>query len=449
MSGSTLLSRLSALDLRERYASGALSVSQTTQQFLAAAEASQDSLRAFAQLDPRVISLQAEHLEAGRMRGEPCGPLFGVPVAVKDIIDTIDFPTEFGSPIHAGRYPIADATLVRRLREAGAIIFGKAATSEFAIATPAPTRNPHRADRTPGASSAGSAAAVAAGLVPLAIGSQTNGSMIRPASFCGVYAFKPTRGLIPRTGVLEQSPTLDQIGVFARDLDDLAAVVEVISGDDGIDSSTRGLAPRRLLEVSRSAPPLPPRFCFVRTPWWSRMSDEAREACEAFVDVLEGVVVRSELPPIVEKAVPWHQTINNAELAHCLRNERARSPELLGAAIQERLRSADAVSAIDYLHAVERIPHVATAFDEYFEHFDAILTPASLGAAPPINESTGDPIMQTVWSLAGLPSLNLPLITLADDLPMGIQAVGPAGQDARLLRACRWLVQTFIERTRN
>lgn len=449
MDASILFSAMGALDLRERYASGGLPLAQTTAQLLSAAATSQESLRAFAQLDPRIIALQAEHLETGRMRGEPCGPLYGVPVAIKDIIDTIDFPTEFGSPIHEGRYPIADATIVRRLREAGAIVFGKAATSEFAIATPAPTRNPHRPDRTPGASSAGSAAAVAAGLVPVAIGSQTNGSMIRPASFCGVYAFKPTRGLIPRTGVLEQSPTLDQIGVFARNIDDLAAVVEVISGDDGVDPATRGLAPRRLLEVSRSDPPLPPRFCFVRTPWWSRMSEEAREACEAFVDMLEGVVVHAELPPIVERTVSWHQTINNAELAHCLRNERARSPELLGGALQERLRAADAVTAIDYLYAVDRIPHVASAFDEYFEHFDAILTPASLGAAPPIAESTGDPIMQTVWSFAGLPSVNLPLITLADDLPMGIQAVGPAGQDARLLRSCRWLVETFLERTGN
>lgn len=449
MSESILLSQLGALDLRDRYAAGALPLAETTLQLVAAADASQQSLRAFAHLDARIIALQADHLEAARTRGESCGPLFGVPVAVKDIIDTIDFPTEFGSPIHEGRYPIADATLVRRLREAGAIVFGKAATSEFAIATPAPTRNPHRADRTPGASSAGSAAAVAAGLVPVAIGSQTNGSMIRPASFCGVYAFKPTRGLIPRTGVLEQSPTLDQIGVFARNLDDLAAVVEVISGDDGIDTSTRGLAPRRLLDTSRSAPPVNPRFCFVRTPWWSRMSEEAREACDAFVEILEGVVVHAELPPVVERAVAWHQTINNAELAHCLRNERARSPELLGGALQQRLHAADSVSAIDYLYAVDRIPHVASAFDEYFDHFDAILTPASLGAAPPIDESTGDPIMQTVWSFAGLPSVNLPLITLADDLPMGIQAIGAAGQDARLLRACRWLVDTFLERTRN
>lgn len=447
MSESIPLSQLGALELAERYTSGALPLGETTRQLITAAEASQDRLHAFAHLDRRIIELQAEHLADGRMRGEPCGALFGAPIAVKDIIDTIDFPTEFGSEIHRGRYPIADATIVRRLREAGAIVFGKATTSEFAIATPSPTRNPHRLDRTPGASSAGSAAAVAAGIVPVAIGSQTNGSMIRPASFCGVYAFKPTRGLVPRTGVLEQSPTLDQIGVFARNIDDLAAVIEVICGDDGVDESTRGIAPRRLLEISRMAPPLEPRFCFVRTPWWSRMSDEAREACEAFVEVMHGVVVQAELPPIVERAVDWHQTINNAELAHCVRNERHRSPDLLGTALQARLRIADSISAVDYLYARDRIPHVATAFGEYFEHYDAILTPASLGAAPPIDESTGDPIMQTVWSFAGLPSVNLPLITLEHDLPMGIQAIGPIGQDARLLRACRWLVQTFLERT--
>jgi Asp-tRNA(Asn)/Glu-tRNA(Gln) amidotransferase A subunit family amidase len=443
------LNTLSALDLSARLCAGELPLTETVGHFLTAAEASQERLQAFAHLDPRVIGLQAEYLETSRLREGQTGPLFGVPIAVKDIIDTIDFPTEFGSPIHQGRYPIADATLVRRLREAGAVIFGKAATSEFAIATPAATRNPHRLDRTPGASSAGSAAAVAAGLVPVAIGSQTNGSMIRPASFCGVYAFKPTRGLVPRSGVLEQSPTLDQIGVFARTIDDLAAVAEVMIGDDGVDESCQGVAPRRLLEISRSPPPLPPRFCFVRTPWWGQMSDEAREACEAFVEAMEGIVVVSELPAIVEQAVEWHQTINNAELAHCLRNERARSPEALGAAVRERLALADATRAIDYLYARDRIPHVASAFDEYFEHYDAILTPATLGAAPLISESTGNPIMQTVWSFAGLPALNLPLFTLSDDMPMGIQAIGSSGQDARLLRACRWLVQTFLERTQS
>ena len=179
------------------------------------------------------------------------------------------------------------------------------------------------------------------------------------------------------------------------------------------------------------------------------MSPEAQEACDAFVDTLPDIIVRAELPGIVERTVAWHQTINNVELAHCLRNERARSPEALGSGIRERLELADRVPATDYLYARDRIPHVANAFDEYFEHYDAILTPASLGAAPPIDESTGDPIMQTVWSFAGLPVVNLPLITLSEDLPMGIQAIGSAGQDARLLRTCRWLVSQFIERTQN
>jgi Asp-tRNA(Asn)/Glu-tRNA(Gln) amidotransferase A subunit family amidase len=435
-----------ALELRELLASGQVDLQAFYEQHIAFTHAVQERLEPFAALDDRVVRLQAEHRLAERARGEPLGRLYGVPVGVKDIIDTIDFPTAFGSPIHAGRYAVSDATVVRRLRDAGAVICGKTVTTEFATMTPGPTRNPHDPGRTPGGSSSGSAAAVAAGVMPVALGTQTNGSVLRPASFCGVYGFKPSRGLLPRTGVFEQSPTLDQVGVFARSIEDLALVAEIASGDDGHDPSTRGQPPRQLLSMARAEPPVEPRFCFVRTPWWDRVDPEAQEAFDAFVELMEGVVVRAELPPIVQETAGWLGCVNEAELTFALQRELRHHPAQLSAGLRERVERGAGISALDYLTAKDRVPHVAGAFDGYFEHYDAILCPAALGAAPQGLGHTGDPIMQTVWSFAGLPAVSLPLLWLEGGLPLGVQAVGASHNDGRLLRACRWLVNQFVRR---
>jgi Asp-tRNA(Asn)/Glu-tRNA(Gln) amidotransferase A subunit family amidase len=449
MAGSKTIQELTAAELREHLACGQADVETFHDQLLAHAQAVQERIHPFASLDERVIRLQAEHRKAERARGEPPGRLYGVSVGVKDIIDTIDFPTAYGSPIHEGRYAVVDATVVRRLRDAGAVIFGKTVTTEFATFHPGPTRNPHNPEHTPGGSSSGSAAAVAAGVVPLALGTQTNGSVLRPASFCGVYGFKPSRGVLPRTGVFEQSPSLDQVGVFARTLEDVALAAEVMSGDDGHDRDSRGWAPRQLLSVCVSEPPVEPRFCFVRTPWWEQIDEEAREAYEAFVELMQGVVVTAELPAVVEQVLPWHHSVNEAELAFALQREYRNHPAQLSEALRQRVEQGMRMPVIDYLTAKDRIPHVACAFDEYFEHYDAILAPAALGAAPRGLASTGNPVMQTVWTFGGLPSLSLPLLHLSGGLPLGVQAVGRLHNDGRLLRACRWLVGEFIERSRS
>jgi Asp-tRNA(Asn)/Glu-tRNA(Gln) amidotransferase A subunit family amidase len=447
MNTTMTLDNLSASQCRELLVSGALDVQAFYAQQLAWAHQVDERLQVFAHLDDEVIQLQAEHLQRERGRGDPLGPLYGVPIAVKDIMETIDFPTSCGSALHEGQYAVADATLVRRLRERGAVIFGKTVTTEFATAHPGPTRNPRNPAHTPGGSSSGSAAAVAAGVVPVALGSQTNGSIVRPASYCGVYGFKPSRGELPRTGVFEQSPSLDQMGLFARHIEDLALVGQYLTGDDGQDPASKGLGPRQWLSVACSEPPMPPRFAFVRTPWWDQMAPEAQEACEAFVELMQGVVEVTALPSVVEKAVAWHHTVNEAELAHALYHEYHHRAEGLSPLLRERLARAMQITASDYLVARARIPHVACAFDEYFDRYDAILTPAALGAAPEGLSHTGDPVMQTVWSFAGLPVLSMPLLTLSGGLPMGIQAVGPHQHDARLLRSARWLVRTFLERS--
>ncbi|MCE2857265.1 MAG: amidase [Comamonadaceae bacterium] len=440
------VSDLTALEVHEHLLSGRETVPEFMAKLGRFVDGADQAIHAFAHRDDRVVALQADNLQRDRAAGHLPGPLFGVPVGVKDIIDTMDFPTEYGSPIHAGRYSVGDATVVSRLRAAGAVIFGKTVTTEFATTHPGPTCNPHNLAHTPGGSSSGSAAAVAAGMVPVALGTQTNGSVIRPASFCGVYALKPSRGLLPRTGVLDQSPSLDEIGVFARNLEDIAKVTEIMSGDDGHDSASARQSPRRLYDVAVSEPPLPPKFCFVKTPWWDDVEPEAREAYEAFVAHMGNDVEVVQLPDIVKQVAPWLVTVNEIELGVCLQKEWLHHRELLSEPLRARVEKSMTMSGTSYLIAKDRMFHVMNAFDEYFATYDAILCPAALGTAPHSLKSTGNPIMQTVWSFAGLPSVNLPLLTLSNGLPLGVQAVGSYQNDARLLRSARWLVSEFIKR---
>ena len=440
------VSDLTALEVHEHLLSGQETVPEFMAKLGRFVDGADQAIHAFAHRDDRVVALQADNLQRDRAAGHLPGPLFGVPVGVKDIIDTMDFPTEYGSPIHAGRYSVGDATVVSRLRAAGAVIFGKTVTTEFATTHPGPTCNPHNLAHTPGGSSSGSAAAVAAGMVPVALGTQTNGSVIRPASFCGVYALKPSRGLLPRTGVLDQSPSLDEIGVFARNLEDIAKVTEIMSGDDGHDSASARQSPRRLYDVAVSEPPLPPKFCFVKTPWWDDVEPEAREAYEAFVAHMGNDVEVVQLPDIVKQVAPWLVTVNEIELGVCLQKEWLHHRELLSEPLLARVEKSMTMSGTSYLIAKDRMFHVMNAFDEYFATYDAILCPAALGTAPHSLKSTGNPIMQTVWSFAGLPSVNLPLLTLSNGLPLGVQAVGSYQNDARLLRSARWLVSEFIKR---
>lgn len=440
------VSELTAIEVRDHLISGQETVASFTAKLGQFVDAADASVHAFAHREDRVVAMQADCLHSDRLSGHLPGPLFGVPVAIKDIMDTLDFPTEYGSVIHQGRYSVTDATVVSRLRAAGAVIFGKTVSTEFATTEPGPTCNPHNPAHTPGGSSSGSAAAVAAGMVPVALGTQTNGSVIRPASFCGVYAYKPSRGMVPRTGVLEQSPSLDEVGVFARNLADIAQVAEVLVGDDGHDTATKGQAPRRFVDVARSEPPLPPKFCFMKTPWWDQVEPEAREAYEAFVEHLGDNVVYLDLPEIVRNVAPWLATVNDAELAFCLQKEWHNNRARLSSPLLARIETAMQIPVNDYLAAKDRMSHVMSAFDEYFASYDAILCPAALGTAPSGLQSTGNPIMQTTWSFAGLPCLNLPLLTLSSGLPLGVQAVGAFRNDARLIRSSQWLVSEFIKR---
>jgi Asp-tRNA(Asn)/Glu-tRNA(Gln) amidotransferase A subunit family amidase len=437
----TNLYAVSAGDGARLIRDGVITSEQLVQACLDRVAAVDKDVEAWAFLDPEHALAQARAADEWRLSGQPTGPLHGVPVGIKDIMDTADMPTECGSVLHAGRTPSRDATVVARLRGAGAVIMGKTVTTEFATRSPGKTRNPHNPAHTPGGSSSGSAAAVATGMVPLALGSQTAGSTIRPAAYCGVYGLKPTHGLVSRAGMLRLSRSVDHVGLFARSLDDLALLLEQLAGHDELDPDTRPRARVPYRHVAAEPPPLEPMFGLVKT---SRWSDVDADACEAFGELVAALGARVEeveLSISAETTAAWHRDIVGAEMARNLEREWTSGRDRLSASLRERLERGRQVSAFDYLSALARLPELHASFTELFQQrYDALITPAAAGTAPAGLESTGDPAFCTLWTLTGLPALSLPIMRGANDLPLGVQLVGSRDADARLLRTARWLV---------
>jgi Asp-tRNA(Asn)/Glu-tRNA(Gln) amidotransferase A subunit family amidase len=433
------LHALSATDAARLIRDGVISSVQLVEACLARVRTVDADVQAWTFLDPDHALAQARAADERRLEGRPIGPLHGVAVGIKDIIDTGDMPTELGSPIYAGRTPSRDAAVVSMLRAAGAVIMGKTVTTEFATYTPAKTRNPHNAAHTPGGSSSGSAAAVAAGMVPLALGSQTNGSVIRPASFCGVYGFKPTHGLIPRSGMLQVSRTLDTVGVFARTLEDVALLTEQLVGFDERDPDSRPRARIPFREVAAEEPPIPPMVALVKTSRWDRATADTREAFAELGEALGDRLEEIELTQSAD-AFEWHRCIMEAEMAASLDREWEKAREQLSEKLRTGLARAREVRAVDYQLARARAAAFAEGLTDLFtERYDAIVTPAAPGEAPRGFESTGDASFCTLWSLTGMPAITLPLMRGANGLPIGVQLVGPRYGDARLLRTARWL----------
>ena len=421
-------------------AQGELSSQELVEACLARIRETEPAVRAWHYLDEQHALAQARGRDAQRAEGRPCGPLHGVPVGIKDIIDTTDMPTEDGTPLHAGRMPAADATVVAMLRAAGAVILGKTVTTELATYSPGKTRNPHDPERTPGGSSSGSAAAVAAGMVPFAIGTQTNGSVIRPAAFCGVYGFKPTHGWVPRQGILKLSRSLDTVGLFARSLEDIALVAEQVVGFDAADPDSRPRARAPFVATQAQEPPLPPKLALVRTHLWDGADAALREGFGELRDALGGDCDEYVLPESLREAWDWHRTIMECEMAANLEPEWDRGRDGLSAPLRAQLERGRSITALDYQRALHRIAQVNEGFEELFSRYDAIITPSAPGTAPPL-ASTGDPAFCTPWSLCGMPACNLPLMAGADGLPLGVQIVGRRDSDARLLRTAGWLVR--------
>jgi len=277
--------------------------------------------------------------------------------------------------------------------------------------------------------------------VPAALGTQTNGSVIRPASYCGVYGYKPTFGRISRDGILKQSRPLDQVGVMARSVEDLALVAECLMGYDENDPDTRQEVRPRLLEVAASQAPVPPRFAFAKTPNWA---DADPQTHEAFAELAGSLGERCEpftVPPAFADAWNWHRLVMEADIARNYRHDYESGRERLSDSLRAQIERGRQVSAIDYNDAVDRIDAVAAAFDELFIRYDAILTASTAGTAPRGLDSTGSPAFCTLWTFAGMPAVTLPLMRGEDGLPLGVQLVGVRGDDARLLRTARWLAR--------
>ena len=431
---------LSAVEAAEKIRTGDLSSTDLVKACLAHIEATDGQLKAWAHLAPEQALARAEELDTMRAAGRPLGALHGVPVGLKDIIDTADFPTERGTAIFAGRQPEKDAGLVDRLREAGAVILGKTVTTEFAFMHPAQTRNPHNQAHTPGGSSSGSAAAVAAFHVPLAIGTQTNGSVIRPASFCGIYGFKPTRGVVPRRGVLQTSNSLDQVGVFGRTLEDVALLADVIGFYDPADPKSYAMARPKMLAGSRADAQVEPDFVCFDLPYDDRLSEAARAGLDEVVTSLGARVERLPVSENLADLVAVLQVVQEYELCHHLAKTFTDHWDALSSSLRPVVERGRKITPAQYEDAAAVMASATGFFEKFFNDYDAIITPSAAGQAPDFAAGTGDPIFCTIWTLAGLPALNLPLLVGESGLPIGVQLVGAAQEDDRLLRTANWML---------
>lgn len=439
------LTLLSAVDAAESIRAGRLSSEQLTTACLTRIEQTDDTIKAWAHVDRDFALAQAREADRIRKAGHATGALHGVPVGLKDIIDTLVLPTTRGSVIFEGRQPDADATLVERLREAGAVIIGKTKTTELAFVHATDTTNPHDASRTPGGSSSGSAAAVAAHHVPLAIGTQTNGSVIRPASFCGVFGFKPTNGVVSRRGLLQTSVSLDQVGAFARSIDDAALLIDAIGSYDPRDSLSFPRARPAMLAGAQADVLVDPDIAWFDLPINDRLDDDARQGLDAVIDVLGPRITRFDAAPQLTALVDVQHTIHEYEICQHQAQLFSDHWDQISDTLQTVIKRGRKISKDQYEDAMAVKTSANTFFSDFFNDFDAILAPSTIGQAPHISAGgTGDPIFCTIWTLAGLPCLGMPLLVGGNDLPIGVQLIGATEEDDRLLRTATWVQNALM-----
>ena len=435
---------LPALEAAERIKSGTLTSESLVASCLDRIKETDGVIGAWQWLDRSYALDQARELDRLRKFGMPLGALHGVPVGLKDIIDTKGIPTERGTPVFAGRKPRRNASVVDRLQDAGMVVLGKTVTTELAFMNPAGTVNPHDLLRTPGGSSSGSAASVAHFQTPLSVGSQTNGSVVRPASFCGVFGFKPTRGAVSTSGVLATCPHLDQLGVFGRTLEDVAALADAVSGHDSRDTKSHPRPKPRILEGCRQDVPVEPLFAWFEPSYLDRLDDDARQGLEDVVALLGKQVERIPVPDGFELLVEAHRRIQEFELNRCLGDKVRDNREIVSDAMLEAIDRGHKITETEYRDALRLKVGAERYFDVFFWDYDAILAPSAQGEAPPVGAGTGDPVFCTVWTLCGLPALNIPMLSGNSGLPVGVQLIGQAERDDRLFRTARWLLYEIV-----
>ncbi|MBV9551334.1 MAG: amidase [Alphaproteobacteria bacterium] len=424
MSGPTSLSLRAAA---QQIAAKRLSAADYAAAWLARIEAREAEIGAWQYVDRDTVLTAARRCDDEA----PRGPLHGLPIAVKDLIDTVGLPTEYGSPIYKGHRPAADAACVALARAAGAFGLGKTITTEFAYFSPGKTVNPHNPAHTPGGSSSGSAAAVAAGMAPLAFGTQTAGSILRPASYCGVVGYKPTFGLIPRAGIKSLAESLDTVGVIARTVEDAAFFVGVLTG-------------RGALRDVAAAPA--PRIGFCRTPMW----DEAEPATVAALDRARGALLAAgarvedvAVPAEHRGLVTAQDTVMAYEMARALADERVRHGDLISPALAQLFDRGLTIGPEVYDAARAEAAMARQRLPAFFADCAAVVVPAAPGEAPAGHAYTGNPVFNRMWTLLGTPAVTIPAGSGTAGLPIGVQLVGRVGDDAALMAAALFSERAF------
>ncbi|MBI4194428.1 MAG: amidase [Betaproteobacteria bacterium] len=424
------LNRISASDAAAAIAAGKLTSEALVAACLERIGQREDDVRAWAYIDPALALEQARR----RDRETPKSRLHGIPVGIKDVIDTCDLPTEYGSPIYRGHRPACDAACVAQVRELGGIILGKTVSTEFATRHPGKTRNPRDLGHTPGGSSSGSAAAVADCMLPIAFGTQTSSSTIRPAAFCGVIGYKPTFNLVNRAGLKFLSESLDTIGALTRTIPDAALIVEELSG----------MPATSFAEVAA----LKPRIGFCRTPHWNQADAASRANLEHAAETLAaaGAMVRNvDLPAEFSALSETQVTVSSYEFFRALTHERTRFPQLISPGLTARIAAGGKVSRAQYEDGLTLATRCRIQIADVFREYDMLLAPSAPGEAPRGLDNTGDPIFGLMWTLLLLPCLTLPYGKGPAGLPLGVQLIGAHGGDAALFVHAEWARRALIE----
>jgi Asp-tRNA(Asn)/Glu-tRNA(Gln) amidotransferase A subunit family amidase len=413
--------RCTATEASRLMAAGKLTAVQLAEDCLARVAERERDVQAWVHVDADQVLAQARKLDRESRRS----PLHGIPVGLKDIIDTIDMPTEYGSPIYAGHRPQVDASCAALLRKAGAVIMGKTVTTEFAVRHPNKTRNPHNLAHTPGGSSSGSAAGVADCMMPLALGTQTGGSVVRPSAYCGVVGLKPTFNIINRAGVKPNSESLDTIGTMARSVPDVAMMLAVLTGQP-----VEELKPHK------------PRIGFYRTPQWLRADEATRSLIEGAVPRLAkaGASIREiTLPQQFDGIETAHGRINDYEMVRAFAYERANHPEKISATLTAKIKESDMCTYEQYIGAQQYAAKCRALLSRAFSDVDVLLVPSAPGEAPATLTTTGESTFNRIWTALHVPAVTLPVFTGPTGLPIGAQLIGPFGGDLKMLACAEWV----------
>ena len=433
------ITTISAFELVEKIKKGDISSVEVCEAYLDRIKKFDKDVKAWAFFDKKLLLEKAKEKDEYRKSGKPLGALHGLPVAVKDIIGTLDMPTECGTVFRKKMSSSQDSEIVNLLKNSGAIIMGKTATTELAYIHPCKTTNPHDYTRTPGGSSSGSAAVIASHMAHLSIGSQTAGSTIRPASYCGVVGYKPSYGLISRNGVLRTSYSLDHIGIFGRKVEDVAMLAKVLIKKDKFDPATIHYSTENILSETKKGPLFEPKFIFYKTEHWKLIDKKSRESFEYFINSFKKNIEIFDTPSYFKDIHKYHQIIHETDLANNFSVYFKKFKKKLSKYMQDAIIKGNKHSAKEYAEAIDFMKRGYESYEEVFEDYHGVLSPASPGVAPKGLKSTGTAEFNKVWSYLGTPCISLPLLEGENNLPLGVQLIGNKYDDHRFLGVANWL----------